>query len=254
MGMIRKVALLSVIAFLCVAGAAFSSPSAERSSGAEEYKPVKQTNRLEAVIPQDLRRFLLSNPNVKFHVVVDETGAISDYLAVEATHVGLLEKGTEKLQEARFDPAMKDGKAVPGKISITVGFFDPEQRAWRDGAQYTPMGGSVSDAVDRRAYKMKAEELRYRESSPADLDEPLKMVASKLYLVHPPDEPAPTGKVVVEYWIDHEGNVRLPEILSSDDSNLSLSVLMTLKETRFEPPRRNGNPTYVKVRQPFNFD
>jgi hypothetical protein len=252
--MIRSVALLFVSVFLSLAATAPMSMTAAGSDASAEYVPVKQTNRLQAVIPQELRRFLLSNPNVKFHVVVDEKGNISDYLAIEATHVGLLEKAAEKLQEARFDPALKDGEPVPGKISITVGFFDPEQRAWREGAQFTPMGGSVSDAVDRRVYKMKEEEFRYRESSPNELDEPLKMLESKLYLVHGPDEPAPTGKVVVEYWIDHEGKVRLPEILSSDDPNLSLSVLMTLKETRFARPKRNGNATYVKVRQPFNFD
>jgi TonB family protein len=252
--MIRRV-LLCFLSLLLLSLVNPNALSADPSSPASaDYVPVKQAGRLEAVIPQELKRLLLSEPSVRFHVVVDETGAISDYLAVEATHVGLLEKGTEKLQEARFNPATKDGKAVRGKITVMVGFFDPEQRAWRDGAQYTPMGGSVSDAVDRRVYKLQEEALRYRESSPNELDEPLKMLESKLYLVHPPEEPAPTGKVVVEYWIDHEGKVRLPEILSSDHENLSLSVLMTLKETRFAPPTHNGNATYVKVRQPFNFD
>ena len=69
-----------------------------------------------------------------------------------------------------------------------------------------------------------------------------------------PDEPAPVGKVLVEYFIDHEGRARLPSILESDDENLSMSVLMTLKDTRFSAPRRKGRPTYVRVRQPFNFD
>lgn len=228
---------------------------ASDSDGAEvDYVPVKQVHRLETIIPQDLKRLLMPNPRVRFRVLVDAKGDITDFLAVEATHVGLLGKATSKLQEAQFKPATKDGEAVPGRITVVVSFFDPEQRAWREGGHSAPMGGNVTDAVDRRIYNLKKDELRYRESSPAELDEPLKMLKSKLYLIHPPDEPAPTGKVIVEYAIDHEGEVRLPEIQSSDDENLSLSVLMTLQETRFSPPMRDGRPTFVKVRQPFNFD
>jgi TonB family protein len=86
------------------------------------------------------------------------------------------------------------------------------------------------------------------------LDEPLKLLESKLCLVHPPGEPMPKGRVSVEYYVDHKGKVRMPRIMKSDGQYLSFSALETLKVTRFAPPNKNGKPTFVRVRQPFNFD
>lgn len=220
-----------------------------------EYVPVTQKHPLEAVLPSDLRALMMENPEVVFQVMVSPEGGIQDFLAVEGTHWRLLEPAIAKLKEAvKFEAAMLDGKPVPGKITVTISFFDPEQRAWRQSGSYTPMGGSVSDAVRRRTYDLERESEQYRESSPPDLDSPLRLVEARLKLVHPPDQPVPTGTVLVEYYVDHEGHPRLPRILKSDSESLSLSVLLSLENTRFEPPLRAGRPTYVKVRQPFNFD
>ena len=114
--------------------------------------------------------------------------------------------------------------------------------------------GDETDAVERRFYEANKEAFRYAECNPNELDEPLRIIETKLALIHPPDEPARTGKVLVEYFIDYEGHVHLPNIISSDDDYLTLSVLKTLEVTRFAPPTRKGHPALVSVRQPFNFD
>lgn len=218
------------------------------------YRPVKLRSPLEVSIPQDLKHLGISRPEVKFRVIVDGEGAITDYLAVEATHFGLLEPAEKKLAVARFEPATLDGEATVGKITITVTFFDPEQRAWKQGGIAAPHGGSVSDAVERRLYSANPDALRYAESEPSLLDEPLKLLESKIYRLHAPEKNAPVGSVLVEYYIDAKGRVRLPEILETDDDTLSMSVLMSLQSTRFRPPTVEGRPTYVRVRQPFNFN
>ena len=219
-----------------------------------DYVPAKLVSPLETSIPNELRHLLMERPRVQFQVKVSPEGEIFDSLAVEATHFGLLLKAEEKLLEAKFEPALLDGKPVVGKITVIVTFYDPEQRAWKRGLAGAPQGGSVSDAVERRLYEANPDVFRYAECKPNQLDEPLQVIESKLFRVHPPEEAAPKGKVLVQYYIDHRGYVRMPEIIQSDDDYLTLSVLKTLEEMRFAAPRQNGNPAMVMVRQPFNFD
>ena len=185
---------------------------------------------------------------------MDPSGKASDYLAVEATHFGLLEKGEQKLLSAEFVPAMKDGKPVIGEITVVITFFDPEQRAWKLGIGSGPMGSSVLDAADRKMYQISKKSFVYKENGPGDLDKPLQLLESKLCLVHEPDQPMDKGRVVVEYYVDHKGKPRLPQIIQTEGQSLSLSALKTLENTRFAPPLKNGHPTFVLVRQPFNFD
>jgi hypothetical protein len=219
-----------------------------------QYLPAKLAHPLEAKMPQDLKHLFMDNPRVTFHVKVAPDGQMLDAMAVEATHFGLLKKAEEKILEAKFEPASKDGKPALGKISVIITFYDPEQRAYMRGLSGPPLGGTVSDAVEKRKYELNKASYRYAECKPQELDEPLQIIESKLCLVHPPDEPARKGKVLVKYYIDHEGHIHLPEILKTEDEYLTLSVLETLNHTRFAPPKRNGNPALVSVRQPFNFD
>ena len=81
-----------------------------------DYQPARLPHALETVLPPELRFLHIESPRIVFRVIVDPSGNASDYLAVEATHFGLLEKGEKKLSDADFEPAMKDGKAVAGKI------------------------------------------------------------------------------------------------------------------------------------------
>jgi TonB family protein len=236
----------------CTLLLALSVPMAG-SATIDAYEPVRLTSPLEATIPIELKYLAIPNPEVHFRVLVDAEGKITDYLAIEGTHVGLLPKAEDRLQRAQFKPARLNGEAASGKITVIVTFFDPEQRAWKQGGQAAPFGGNVSDAAERRIYSNNPQAYVLAESDPEKLDSPPRLLESKLYRLHAPDEAPKTGNVVVEYYIDHNGKVRLPKIISSDDRYLSLSALMSLRETRFHPPRRNGRPTFVHVRQPFHF-
>ena len=217
-------------------------------------QPVRLKKALETTLPVDLRHIYIENPNVVYWVSVDSSGKLSDYLAVEATHFQLLDKAEQELLEAEFIPAVSDGKTVQGKTAVVVSFYDPEQRAWQRGLMKMPMGSDLGDSTESRIYSLSRVNYIYRESEPENLDKPLQLLESELCLVHEPDKPMETGKVVVEYYVDHKGRVRHPRIIESDGESLSLSALMTLEKTLFSPPLRDGKPTYILVRQPFNFN
>lgn len=229
----------------------WSTVSAQKSGN---YTPPKLVKRLEVPIADNLRHLHLQSPMVVYRVVVHADGTILDYLATEASHHELLEPAEKKLAEAKFRPATQDGKAVSSKMSIAVNFFDPVQRAWRRGGIGIPAGSSGIEGVDRKMTMSALESIQYVESLPNELDDRLRILETRLVKVHAPDEPMPKGQVVVEYYVNRKGEVKLPEIVKTDGQYLSLSALETLKRTKFEPPSRKGLPTFVKVRQPFNFD
>lgn len=241
------------ILFLTLAASLHAGGSDLSGKELAGYRPVVQERALDIILPPDLRPLQLEDPRVEFRVIVDPRGQILDSLATSATHHDLLEAAEKALAQAKFKPATLDGKPVTGKITVTVTFYDPEQRMWRQGGIAVPMGVSVSDAVERRMYDLSKQSFVYRESNPSELDQPLRLLQSKLSMVHPEGGTVPKGSVLVEYYVDHAGNVRLPEIIESDSEYLSMSVLMTLRDTLFASPTRDGHPTYVKVRQPFNF-
>jgi TonB family protein len=62
-----------------------------------------------------------------------------------------------------------------------------------------------------------------------------------------------TGSVVVQFYIDEKGRVRMPEIISADQPELGWIVLPAIVKWRFEPPTRKGQPVLVKAEQTFAF-
>ena len=117
-----------------------------------------------------------------------------------------------------------------------------------------PMGSNLGEGTESRIYSISKGNFIYAESKPDELDKPLKLLESELYLAQDADKPMAKGTVVVEYYVDHRGRVRHPRVISSDDETLTISVLMTLEKTRFASPLKDGKPTFTRVRQPFNFN
>ena len=223
------------------------------AAGTGATHPPQAKQILEATLPSDLTYLQIENPLVIFLVNIDANGHLIQSMAVEATHFGLLGKAEQKLSKCEFTPARKNGVDIPAELFVTISFYDPVQRAWKRGLGGMPMGSTLNEATDRKLYESSKAEYVYGESSPSDLDAPLSVVESELLLVEEIDKTVETGSVVVEYFIDYRGKVCFPRIISSDHESLRKSVLMTLSKTRFSPPTVNGKPTFVRVRQPFNF-
>jgi TonB family protein len=61
------------------------------------------------------------------------------------------------------------------------------------------------------------------------------------------------GKVTVDFYIDESGMVRMPAVSDADRRDLATLAVMAVRQWRFEPPLRKGNPVLVKARQVFTF-
>ena len=87
-----------------------------------------------------------------------------------------------------------------------------------------------------------------------ELDGPLDTIVEVAPM--PPDQLgaiAREGKVVVEYFIDPDGRVRMPLVLSSDDEAFTRSVLLAIMEWRYATPTRDGEPVLARVAREFQF-
>jgi TonB family protein len=227
-----------------------SNPGAIDTGG----RPAAVEGSLETVMPPDLTSMHLVAPHVRFLVTVNEEGALVDYLAIHASHFGLLERAERRLQRAKFSPALSHGAHVQDSTEVLVTFFDPEQRAYNTGLISLPWGGTPMDAAVRRMSEAGLENLQYRASHPSELDRPLELKAAKVLVMTDAEGNPARGECVVEFFIDDRGRVRLPRIVRSDNATVSMSALLTVRETQFAPITRKGMPTYVKVRQPLEFN
>lgn len=68
-----------------------------------------------------------------------------------------------------------------------------------------------------------------------------------------PEVTASAGEVVVQYFIDETGGVRMPMVLVSQGNEADQAVLRALREWRFAVPTRGGEPIALLVRQRFRF-
>lgn len=216
--------------------------------------PVVVKSSLDVRMPEELRALLLENPAARFLITVDEDGRLIEYVAVEATHHGLIERAEEAIRTAKFAAATSRGQTVQSTAGVRVTFFDPEQRALQDGLVSQPFGSSSSDAVSRRIYANAKDRYMFRQSDQSELDAPLAMLQGRLLVLADDDGQAAVGRCIVDYYVDHRGQARIPRIVSSDNDTVARSALLTLQHLRFAPPTRDGSPTCVKVRQPFIYE
>lgn len=217
-------------------------------------RPIQLAEKIEAVIPAQLQSLLLDSPTVRYLVTVNEEGKLVDFIAIDTLHYGLLDRADALLKQAVFSPALVAGKAAQTSGEVTLYFFDPEQRALRSGLSTRPFGLSQTDATGRRVYETSKERFIYRRAEPAELDQPIQELETKIMVLTDANGVAASGGCVVEFYIDRRGEVRAPRVVSSDNETVALSALLTLQHTHYAPiTRAKGSSAYVKVRLPMNF-
>jgi TonB family protein len=63
-----------------------------------------------------------------------------------------------------------------------------------------------------------------------------------------------TGQVVVEFFIDEEGDAQLPHVISSSAPEFGYAAMQALAAWRFEPAKKNDKAVIVRVRIPMEFN
>ena len=219
----------------------------------EDIRPAKVESGLVANIPSEVEHLLMENPHVKFLLLISEKGELLDRLATESNHYALLEAATRLIDQATYSPAYQDGVVVPSRLQATVYFRNMDQERWQ-ATGTMPMGTNTMNMAEKKLYDSDKKRFAYSRSEPGELDQPLQLSSGSIVVLQDSKGKPAKGSVTVEYYIDHNGDALLPTILNDVDEVLAMSAIKTLERLKFAPPRRKGNPTYVKVRQTFDFD
>ncbi|MEO5959054.1 MAG: TonB family protein [Opitutaceae bacterium] len=170
-------------------------------------------------------------------VLIDPQGQVAavKILSADQPEFGLA--FTAALEGYKFDPASKEGKAVPQIVNL--------EQIFTEGA----LPDQVADGL--LALEKKQPE---KIAEPSALDSPLRLVSRRAaFLPTAPGLSATGGEAVVECLIAQDGRAHLSRIVSATHPAFGYAAVQASSTWWFEPPKAGGKPAVVRARLPFKF-
>ena len=207
-------------------------------------EPVGVEVTVEPQIPARLRMEGLRDGKVTFAVDVDAEGKLVDWLVLEASHHDLVGPCVEAVQRWRFTPARYEGARVPARAKFTLNIS-------QTGAV---VSRNTVEMINEFMENLAGRPLDYRICRPGELDRPLEAVTrvSPQY-GRDAERQGVGGRVMVYFFVDEQGNVRLPAVPAETHPYLSGIAVRAMRDWKFTPPTREGRPVAVEARQAFVF-
>lgn len=207
------------------------------------FQPPVLENRAPLFFPQRLTNEGVFSGVVTVQVAVDEQGTVEDWLPLATTHEGFIEQ-LGPIDKWEFRPATRDGTPVPSALILELRF----EKGSVVSMTVNEMASSFLNTVTNRYSTLKSRVSRISE---------LDALPKPITIVNPPSsvpEGSKGGSVVVSFYIDEQGRVRLP--LLSDiqcDDALAAAAYNAVTQWRFDAPTVRGRPVIVRAEQKFIF-
>jgi TonB family protein len=220
----------------------------EATLGSEfwEDQGVKITQRSGMVFPPSLLRDGVTRGEVRAVLVVDDTGTLADFLVTAFTHPELATALGRNLNLSTFEfkPARQRGQPVSGRFEAKFAFH----------AQGAVVSLTPVSAINSQLQSTIPERMTEVLASLQELDRPLAAV-HQIPPFHPGRSRVPPsgGFVQLDFYIDGNGQPRMPVALRATDEEFAAAAVNALLEWRFEPPTRRGLPVNVRATQDFVF-
>jgi len=195
--------------------------------------------------PEKLADRFLDKGEARILIMVDEQGRLVDWMVTGYTHALFAKEALDVIQKWKYESATFHGQPVPVRTELRFLFRNS------GGVRIVPgdleMRLRVREINDKEVFWQRTCQMEELDSPPDAIVEIQPMPPDRLGAI------AREGKVVVEYYIDPDGRVRMPLIVSSDDEAFSQSVLLAISEWKYATPTREGQPVLVRVAREFNF-
>jgi len=201
--------------------------------------PPKPANTVLAVYPFELLRDDVGGmAEVRF--LISPSGEAEQAVVVKATRPEFGQALLAMIDEWKFQPAMKDGKPTLAVLGIHQEFL------------YAGGDVPVSDEAKDMLYELKKGKLdlcpiKDLDARPALLSQRSPVFPSGLI------GKVAAGKAVVEFFIDHDGNVQLPRVVSATDPAFGYAAVQGVALWRFAPLTSHGKSVAVRAQVPINF-
>lgn len=180
-------------------------------------------------------------------VMLDQTGRPLDFLLIRYTRTYFGQALLEAAKDRDYTPKRLQGIAVPGTFTFSYHFEPPEGLT----------NISSFEAVDRRLEEVQGGAgFVYEPHREAELDGGrLELIQVKIpvlpaHLVQPGKRPV---HVLVSFYVDEQGRVRLPEVESALAPELVASALHALQQWAFKPPTIKAKPVLVRAMRAVTF-
>lgn len=235
----------SLLAALVVVAVASVCVAEVQPMDPKDIEPLKIHRTVEPLFPPMLLKRLVDEGEARILIMVDRQGRLADWIVTGYTHAPFAKEALDVLQKWKFEPATYQGQPIDARAELR--FMFRTEGIIRMVPADMVMETKLRDMSERPGVWQ-----RYVKSEDLDrLPETVVEIAPM-----PPDQlgaVADEGRVVVDYYIDPDGKVRMPIILESNDEAFSNSVLLAMTDWRYEPPTRDSIPVMTRVWREFKF-
>ena len=220
-----------------------ASPLAAQSERPADFQSVRINATYTPVFPEQLIAAYRNGGRVRVLASVNREGRLEEWLVLSHTAREFAEAAVAALQRWEFEPARLRGEPVDVCFELTFTF---EVKGCV--ISVTPM-----DTV-AAMFNTLLDTEEYHPCSLREIDRiptPLAAVAPE----YPQSLAARgiTGEITVDFYIDEQGNVRMPFVLGRPPMALAHLAVGAVRQWKFEPPTRRGVPVLVHARQVFHF-
>jgi outer membrane biosynthesis protein TonB len=189
-------------------------------------------------------------------VMVDAEGNATDFLVVRYSESYFAEEVINALRNERFTPRKIKGIAVPGRFYVVRAFSldNPNQTGIGNFGGTYPATVSMNpmEQMEERSNRVTNSKdgppLIYKAHGEYEIDGHILEVAAVATPAIPAGLETTTSHaltIVVSFYVDEKGDVRLPSVDSNSPALMVASVIKTVSDWKFVPPTIKGKPVLV---------
>lgn len=176
-------------------------------------------------------------------------GEVNEVALLAASHPDFGRAAVAMMQAWRFDPpgaaGRRDALEYEQRFSAARPADSGVPASTTQLLERLALGGTAADGVAGVAGVAGA----------GDLDAPLRALLQVQPSVPPSLRQARVaGSATVEFYVDAQGRVLLPELASASHEEFGWAALTAVNQWRFEPPRRGGQPVVARGRVQLKVD
>jgi len=206
----------------------------ERKSGAAR-PPAVRTQRVP-VYPYELRRNGVTG-HAKAVVTVDAAGSVAKIEITESTRPEFGQALAAALDGFAFNPAIKDGKAVPTAVIYDHTFDDAQLE--------DPVGRDLLDL--EKTHPQSIHNLEALDAIPRPVSQRRPLFPRALA------GNTATGSATVRFLIDGDGHAQLPRVVEATDPAFGYAAVEAVASWIFDPPTFQGHAVVTSAEIPIHF-
>ncbi len=239
---LRILLITGIIAGL-LAGNARAAAAVKPTSADRKAIQIIQTSAL--LFPNNLLRMGIQEGKVRIAINVSAEGKLVDAMVLAYTMEPFAKAAMTALKQWEFIPTHINGEPASSISEINFEF---------EGGKAQILNLDATESMQRMFFWWEGKDYAYRMYTLQEIDRipvPITIITPQypkaLY------DTDIKGDVRIEFYIDEQGNVRMPAIVQMADPELANSASDAIRQWKFEPPTQKNRPVMVKASQIFSF-